>query len=103
MAEVLYKTILQRARELITNKKDWAQDTDDIGIGTQNCALTAISSVAIKQTLNPARALDQHPYLLVSNVIRNSFNMSLTELVNYNDTHEHHEVLKLFDTAIEKL
>ncbi len=85
------REILIKARSLIEDKDKWFGGDNppdkDRGAPGRLCALLAVDAASMK---SPGHW----------DIIRNHFQMSVSDLVIFNNKHTHVEVLKLFDDAI---
>ncbi len=107
------KDLLTQARNVIANPEDW------FGGGSLNklrrpdhpagrcCAVMAINKIIFGNivmnvtTLNVTTPEDWKSYHeRLGTMLPVCFGMNTGELVAFNDTHDHHEVIELFDKAI---
>lgn len=98
--------VLQKARDLLTDREHWAQDWfayDNSGLfvdptdegATCWCSIGAICKVEGITNHNASKALFR-----LNGVLKVHFNW-WSSVADYNDTHTHEEVLAVFDKAIE--
>lgn len=83
------REVLVAARKLIKKPEDWVSNPYANGWDERNCALTAICEATSKFP----EAIERAAIAAVEDAIAN-------ELMRFNDTHTHAEVLAAFDKAI---
>ncbi len=100
MSNTLDKQALIKARELISNEKDWFRISNGIRNNQSGayCAYLAVLQGATSVGLIGRNSTDEEDQILV--VCKRLTGRSPSTLIKFNDKHEHHEVVQLFDELL---